>query len=451
MVTKQKAKSHKEAHPKKSRRDIGISGAFSIGIGGIVGGGIFATLGLAGSQARGATFLSFIVGGLVALLTAYSYVRLSYTYPGAGGTVTFLNQAFGNGLFAGSLNMLLVLSYVIIMALYAGAFANYASSFLPESARPAGQQLLAPGIIVVLAIVNLVGPSLVEKSTTFFNVGKLGILLIFVVVGLLSPSLTFARLGPSSWVSPVEIVGSGMLVFLSYEGFELIANASGHIRKPATTLPIAYYGSILFAMVLYVLIVVVVMGHLSFDALAAAQDRSVAAAAETFMGGFGGVLLVVGAILATASAINSDFFGAAKLPQILAEEKQMPNRYRREIWGRHPLALFMIALLSILILRFVDLHAISAAASAGFLLVFAMVNVGNAKLAKETHSRRWVSLVAAAACFGALAVMIVQILGQPHHSNAIWLIVAVMVIPFVYELIYSAIAARFAPSSAGSS
>ena len=92
---------HAGAGTGQKPRDIGVVGAFSIGIGGIGGGGIFATLGLAGSQARGATFLSFIVGGLVALLTAYSYVRLSLTYPGEGGTVTFLNRAFGSGRFAG--------------------------------------------------------------------------------------------------------------------------------------------------------------------------------------------------------------------------------------------------------------------------------------------------------------------------------------------------------------
>ena len=100
----------REEGPHEHARDLGALGAFSIGIGGIVGGGIFATLGLAGSQARGATWLSFAVGGVVALLTAYSYVRLSLTYPGPGGTVTFLNRAFGNGLLAGWLNTLLVVA-----------------------------------------------------------------------------------------------------------------------------------------------------------------------------------------------------------------------------------------------------------------------------------------------------------------------------------------------------
>jgi amino acid transporter len=424
---------------------IGIAGAFSIGIGGIVGGGIFATLGLAGSQARGATFLSFIVGGLVALLTAYSYVRLTLRYPGEGGTVMFLNQAYGSGLFAGGLNTLLVLSYVIIMALYAGAFANYASGFFPESARAAGQQVLAPGIILLLALFKFLTPNILEKSENLFNVGKLSILFIFVVAGLSSRALNLERLGPSSWVSPVEIVGSGMLVFLSYEGFELIANASGNIRTPAKTLPFAYYGSILAAIVLYVLIVIVAIGHLSFEALAAARDRSVAAAAQTFLGGFGAILMTIGAILATTSAINADLFGASKLPMILAEEKQMPKRYAREIWGRHPLALVVISGLAVLIILFVDLHAISAAASAGFLIVFAMVNFGNAKLARMTGSRRWVSLLAAVMCLGALGVMILQILGQPEHAHAVWLIASVAIFPFLYEFLYTAIAARFIP------
>lgn len=110
-----------------------------------MGGGIFATLGLAGSEARGATPVSFVIGGLGALLTAYSYVRLSVTYPSKGGTVAFVNRAFGPGLFAGGLNTLLVLSYVVIMALYASAFATYGSTFLPAASRASWQPGSLPG------------------------------------------------------------------------------------------------------------------------------------------------------------------------------------------------------------------------------------------------------------------------------------------------------------------
>ncbi len=427
-------------------RDLGIAGAFSIGIGGIVGGGIFATLGLAGSEARGATHVSFVIGGLVALLTAYSYVRLSVTYPGKGGTVTFVNHAFGAGIFAGGLNMLLVLSYVVIMALYASAFATYGTTFLPAASRASWQPTLASAVIVLLALVNLVGPGLVERSEGLFNAGKLGILAVFVVGGLASRGLTLGRLDPGDWPPLADVVGSGMLVFLSYEGFELIANASDRVKDPERTLPYAYYGSILAAIALYVLIVVVTIGHLPFDALARARDYSLCAAAETFMGAFGFALLASGAVLAAASAINADFFGASQLPVILAEEGEFPRRYARETWGRHPTGLFVIALLALLVARFLDAHAISAAGSAGFLMVFAMVNVANAKLAQKTASRRWISVIAAVACFAALGTMLVQLGGQPDHRHAVVFIVGLAAYPFVYQLIYRKAVRRSRPS-----
>ena len=107
------------------------SARLSIGIGGIVGGGIFATLGLAVSDARGSAWLSFLVAGVVALLTAYSYSKLSIAFPSAGGTIAFLNRGFGSGFLSERLSTLLVLSYIVIMALYANAFATYAALLLP--------------------------------------------------------------------------------------------------------------------------------------------------------------------------------------------------------------------------------------------------------------------------------------------------------------------------------
>ena len=95
-----------------------------------------------------------------------------------------------------------------------------------------------------MAVINLLGPSLVDRSEGFFNVGKLGILAAFVIAGLAGSGLTFSRLGPSDWVPLPKIIASGMMVFLSYEGFELIANASDRIRNPQRNLPLAFYGSV---------------------------------------------------------------------------------------------------------------------------------------------------------------------------------------------------------------
>ena len=117
-------------------RTLGLASTVAIGIGGMVGGGIFAVLGLSIELARGAAPIAFLIAGGVALLTATSYARLSVAYPSRGGTVTFLNETFGSGVFVGGLNVLLWLSYVVMISLYAAAFAGYADSLLPGPRRP---------------------------------------------------------------------------------------------------------------------------------------------------------------------------------------------------------------------------------------------------------------------------------------------------------------------------
>ena len=121
---------------------LGLVAVVAIGVGGMVGGGIFAVLGLAVQLAHGGTAVAFALAGVVALLTAYSYAKLSVAYPSRGGTVTFLDRAFGAGMFTGSLNLLLWLSYVVMLSLYALAFGSYGATFLPEAWQGIGKHVL---------------------------------------------------------------------------------------------------------------------------------------------------------------------------------------------------------------------------------------------------------------------------------------------------------------------
>ena len=418
-------------------RGLGFLDAFSIGIGGIVGGGIFATLGIATVESRGATFISFLIGGVVALLTAYSYVKLSVAFPSKGGTVTFINKAFGPGMFSGSLNTLLVMSYVVLLAVYAYAFANYAAAtFFAKEDFDFWHRALLTGVMIVLALVNFAGPSLVEKSEGFFNLSKLLILLAFVVVGLAAAGLTFDRLGPSDWVPVPRMVAAGMLVFLSYEGFELIANVSDQVKNRERNLPLAYYGSVATAMVFYTLIIIVVLGHMTFEGVEGAKGYTLSAAAEIFMGRFGFVLLAVGAILATASAINAGLFGASKLPMMLAQAHEAQEVYETEVEGRYPVGLFVITVLVLLIANFVNLHSLSAATSTGFILVFLMVNVASARLAPSTGAKRWVCTAGAAVCAVALLILFVETARDPENRRDLWFIGGLMALPVVYQVLY---------------
>ena len=130
---------------------IGVFGALSIGVGGIVGGGFFAAFGITVAGAKGGTPIAFLIGGAIALITAYSYIGLTLRYPGPGGTVKFITQAFGQGLAAASINVLLILSYVAIMSVYAYALAGYTLPYLPEAVRPLASHLIASAALIILA------------------------------------------------------------------------------------------------------------------------------------------------------------------------------------------------------------------------------------------------------------------------------------------------------------
>ena len=193
----------------------------SIGLGGIVGGGFFATYGLTIVGAKGGTPLAFVIGGLIAIFTAYSYVGLTIRYPGPGGTATFIREAFGGGLLAASVNVLLTLSYIAVMGVYAMALAAYTVPYLPEASRALATQLIASFAIIVLGLVNFMGASLMTRLEAIFNIGKLGVLSVFIVAGLVVGQFEWRRLSPAEWAPTSTIVASGMLGFLAYEGFEL--------------------------------------------------------------------------------------------------------------------------------------------------------------------------------------------------------------------------------------
>ncbi|MDQ6724553.1 MAG: amino acid permease, partial [Thermoproteota archaeon] len=136
-------------------KKIGLKEAVSISIGGMVGGGIFAVLGLAVSLSRGGTPVSFLVAGIIALVTCSSYINLSLNYPDKGGTVTFINEGFGEGIFSGASNNLLWLSYVIMLALYASAFGSYAPNLLTlTGSGRIDYHIYASAIIIFATFIN---------------------------------------------------------------------------------------------------------------------------------------------------------------------------------------------------------------------------------------------------------------------------------------------------------
>lgn len=404
---------------------IGLLSVVAIGVGGMVGGGIFAVLGLSVQLAQGGAPLAFLIAGIVALLTTYAYARLSVTFPSRGGTVTFLNKAFGTGVLTGSLNILLLLSYIVMLSLYASAFGSYGATIFPNNLQSVGEHLLISGVIIGITALNFLNAEIVSKAESFIVVFKLAILTIFIVLGI--SGIQLQKLEPSSWTSPLSLVAGGMIIFLAYEGFELMANTAEDVKDAERTLPRAYYIAVIFVIILYVLIAGVTVGSLSVDKIVSAKEYALAEAAKPFMGQFGFTLITIAAMFSTASAINATIYGTARISYTVAKVGELPAALEKKVWNQ-PEGLLLICVLTLLVANLFDLSNISTMGSAGFLIIFGAVNWANVRLYRQTQSKRWISFLGAVVCVAALLVLLAQTAKQQPQNLLVVVIMVVLAI-----------------------
>jgi hypothetical protein len=243
-----------------------------------------------------------------------------------------------------------------------------------------------------------------------------------------------SRLAVGSWPDATAILAGAMIIFLAYEGFELIANTAGDVREPERTLPRAYYSAVGFVILLYVLVAAVTVGNLPVQRIVDAKDYALAEAARPFLGSFGYLLISLAALLSTLSAINATLYGAARLSYTIAKDGELPEILERKLWNRPVEGLLITTGATLLVANLFDLSSISTMGSAGFLLIFAAVNAANAKLARQTGSRCWISVLGVFLCLGALASLI-RYTGR-HDPAHIWILAAMLVLAFVVEGAY---------------
>jgi amino acid transporter len=419
-------------------KPLGYWSVVAIGIGGMVGGGIFAVLGLAVQLARGGTPIAFALAGMVALITSYSYARLSITYPSQGGTVEFLNQAFGPGVITGGLNVLLWLSYIVMLSLYAYAFGSYGASFFSADAQLLWKHIFISGVVILLTALNIVGSRAVGESEEWIVAIKIAILLLFVGAGLWSVKIE--RLAPATWSNPMQLLAGGMIIFLAYEGFELIANTAKDVKNAVKTLPRAYYSAVGFVIALYILVSAVTVGNLPIPNIIAASDYALAVGAQPFLGSVGFTLIAIAALLSTGSAINATLYGASRISYIIAKEGELPEALEKKIWNRPLEGLFITTGLTLLIANLLDLTSIAMMGSAGFLIIFAGVNGANVRLYAKTGSLRLISALGVIVCLGALGASMWQ--RAMTSPQAFWILGIMLALALFIEIVYRGLTGR---------
>jgi amino acid transporter len=411
---------------------IGLIAAVSIGIGGMVGAGIFSILGVVAQAAGNMMWLAFLIGGLVALLSAYSYAKLGAVFPSAGGAVHFLVKGFGDGVLSGGLNLFMWAGYIISLALYATAFGSYAATFVTTKPEPLLVKSLAVGAVLALTLLNAFGARAMGRSETLIVTIKVAILVLFAAAGLffVNPGNFSPALSPEA---AFILFGAGVL-FIGYEGFGLITNAAADMRNPRVTVPRALYTAVILVVLLYLAVAITVTGNLSTAQMVQAKDYALAEAAKPFLGEFGFRLIAIAALFSTASAINATLFGSANVCYMIARDGELPAGLSRTEWRQATGGLILTAGLVILVTLLFDLSGIAMMGSAAFLLVYAAVNGGHLRVLKETGASAlvvWLSLLTCLAMFAILSVYTWQ--QQPAAIAALVLIAAVS---FLAEWLY---------------
>ena len=293
-----------------------------IGVGAMVGAGIFALLGAAGEVAGSAVWVSFLLAGVIAALQGYSFAKLGARFPSAGGLIEYVAKGFGDGHVTGVTAWLTYSANAIVTAMVAVSFGSYASAVFTDE-DTTWVKVFAVLIIVVMTVVNIVGSKLVAGAQTVIVYVVVGILVLFAVVTLVNmdPSL----LAPSGYPPLQDIVSSVALTFFAFLGFGIITFTAKDLANPARQLPRAMFLALTIATVIYLAIALGVFGTLTVDEVIESGGTALAVAAKPSLGDAGYLLMAITALFATAGATNAGLYPAAGTVRAAGGDGAVPS------------------------------------------------------------------------------------------------------------------------------
>lgn len=395
------AVSKKDAHDATKvsfARDLDTFDATMIGIGAMIGAGIFVLTGIAAGEAGPAALLAFALNGVVTLLTALCYAELASVYPKSGGGYSYIKKAFPGaaGFVSG---WMLWFCYIIACALYARGFGSYfwefvqhyfpgLSQFVFQFMGPHAPALMMTLVVgVVFILINMRGTALTGNVENVITMAKIVILVIFILYGLKQifhtpgeAAASFTPFFPKGFGGVVMAMG---LTFIAFEGYDLIATVAEEIKKPEKTIPRATLISLAVTISIYLLVLLVCIGAIrpdsgtSWEFLGRYQETAIAKAAENFMPFFGIALVIFGGLLSTVSALNATILASSRVAFSMSRDKMLPS----PLSTIHPrlrtphIAIASTGIIVLIMAVLFPIQVIGSAASVMFLLTFALVNL----------------------------------------------------------------------------
>lgn len=385
-----------DAHPNSSgvtlSRTLGLFDVTMIGVGAMIGAGIFVLSGIAAGHAGPALILAFFLNGIITTFTALSYAELGSCFPVAGGGYQWVKEGLGNtqGFLAGWMTWF---AQSVACALYGLGFGRFAIElwrlaelpfFLPEHQMALGITVI---IVALFAYINYRGASEAGLVGNIVTTAKIAILAVFIGFGLYAMSNnpdwgeTFTNDFFANGLGGV-FVAMG-LTFIAFEGYDIIAQSGEEVKNPAYNIPRAILISLVIVIIIYLLVAIVLIGAVKppvglfvWDYLAQAKEVAVVRAAEQFMP-YGGIVILVGGLASTMSALNATLFSSSRVSFAMGRDSNLPAVFGR-IHPRMRTPHYAVALSAVLIIVMalsLPIEEVAAATSMMFLVMFTQVNI----------------------------------------------------------------------------
>jgi amino acid transporter/nucleotide-binding universal stress UspA family protein len=380
-------------------RDLKLFDITMIGVGGMIGAGIFVLTGIAAGLAGPALILAFFLNGLVTLFTAMAYAELGSAFPEAGGGYLWVKEALGGaqGFLSGWMSWF---AHAVAGSLYALGFGRFAAELwlmagLPEFGLPEealigyvtlGLMTLA---ILTFTAINYRGASETGTVGNIITMTKVFILGLFVLFGILAMVRTEAwhtrfttGFLPNGLMGVFQAMG---LTFIAFEGYEIISQSGEEVQDPKRTIPRAIFLAITIAVVIYLLVGTVAIGAvkppeglLAYQYLGERKEvATVEVAQQVFPWGIGGLVLIFSGLISTMSALNATTYSSSRVSFAMGRDLNLPAIFARIHPRRHTpyWAVVISGSLMLVMAWTLPIEQVAAAADVMFLFLFLQVNV----------------------------------------------------------------------------
>lgn len=388
-----------EADPgRRLERRLGRGGLVAMGVGTIVGSGIFVLTGVAAATKAGpAITVSFVIAGVVCLLIALCYAELAATIPVSGSAYTYTSASLGEAP-AFLVGWLLLLEFVVAGSAVAIGWSGTLSAALTQlvgvtlpaavSGSPAeGGVVDLPAVLVVAVLVGLLlrRVTLTARVTAVLVVITVAVLV--AVVGVGAPHVQAAHWTPFAPFGFAGIVGGAAIAFFSFLGFDVVATSAEESRRPQRDMPFAIVATVVIATVLYVAVAAVLTGLVPSAQLDTKAPVATALAAVHV--GWVGTVVLVAMVVALTKGLLMILYGQTRLGFAMARDGLLPAALARTTATTRAPSRMIVVLggLSAVIAGLVPIDVVAELVNIGALFAFSVVAVGVVVLRRREPDR----------------------------------------------------------------